>query len=78
MLFYKSLVSVVTAIALASSVTASVTPLRRGGGSSTPTCSAGTGSLYCCSSVDQSVFGGLLGLSDLLDLGCLLAGVAGW
>ncbi|KAF8260084.1 hypothetical protein EI94DRAFT_1790146 [Lactarius quietus] len=85
MLFYKSLVSFVTAIALAGSVTASAVPERR---QTTQSCS--TGSLTCC--VTSSPFTGLSeaiqeGLLALLDpdfninlpvgLGCVAAGVLG-
>jgi len=48
------LISFVTAIALASGITASVTLVRRG-----PTCTTGTGSLFCCGNVNT--------LSDLPD-----------
>ncbi|KAI9432682.1 hypothetical protein H4582DRAFT_1992166 [Lactarius indigo] len=66
MLFYKPLVSLVTAMALASTITASATPVRR----SDPRCQAQNGSLYCCaevgplSTLEPSVgyIGGLLGL----------------
>ena len=85
MLFYKSLVSFVTAIALASSVTASATPERR----QTQICS--TGNLTCC--VTSTPFTGLSeatqsGLLALLDpnlnlnlpvgLDCVIPGLLGW
>jgi hypothetical protein len=70
MMFSNTLVSFIAAIALASSVTASVAPVRRGGGNdgngSKPTQSCSTGSLHCCDSAsnfeDQPtvVQGGLL------------------
>lgn len=81
MLFYKSLVSFVTAIALASSVTASATPERRQ--------SCHTGSLVCCASTnsfssvdpvlqdDLLVFDPNLDTSLLVGLVCVLD-VAGW
>ncbi|KAH9034045.1 hypothetical protein EDB83DRAFT_2417400 [Lactarius deliciosus] len=56
MLFYKPLVSLVTAIALTSSVTASATPVRRTDG-----CNPQAQNLFCCEST-------LLGLG----LGCVL------
>ena len=85
MLFNKSLISFVAAIALAGSVTASATPVRRNDG-----CSPGTGSLTCC---DSTIYFGELSeleqiilsildpeLNDLVPIGvgCALAGVAGW
>ncbi|KAF8259869.1 hypothetical protein EI94DRAFT_1706731 [Lactarius quietus] len=84
MLFYKSLVSFITAIALAGSVTASVTPERR---QTTQSCS--TGSLTCCatttpftalSSAAQESLALLdpnLNLDLPVGLGCVLAGVLG-
>ena len=84
MLFYKSLVSFVTAIALASGVTAAVTPERR----QTQSCS--TGSLTCCtdstpftglSEAEQSAIGLLdpnLNLDLPIGLDCIVPGLLGW
>lgn len=86
MLFHKSLISFVVAIALAGSVTASATPVRR----NNPGCSPGTGSQTCCTSttsfgsltiVEQIALSILDGnLNDLLPVGlnCVLAGAGGW
>jgi hypothetical protein len=87
MLFYKSLVSFVTAIALASSVTASVTPERRQWSS----CQASSGSSTCCTNVspftalsqaEQSGLLSLLGLNALANipvgLNCIAPGLLGW
>ena len=85
MLFNKSLVSFVAAIALAGSVTASATPVRRNDG-----CSPGTGSLTCCESTTS--FDDLTELEQLLfsildpsldvdlpiGVGCTLVGTLGW
>ena len=92
MLFSNTLVSFVAAIALASSVTASVTPVRRGGGDDgKPSQSCSTGSLTCCSS--SSSFAALpeliqSGLASVLDpnvlanapigLNCDATGLLGW
>jgi hypothetical protein len=84
-MFYNNLVSFVAAIALASSVTAAVTPRNTGQ-------SCQTGSLSCCasiapfSSLSLNEFGGLLNLLDPnvngdvpIGLNCALAGgVGGW
>ena len=85
MLFYKSLISFVTAIALASSGTASATPERR----QTQSCS--TGSLTCCTSstpftgLSEAAQSGLLGLLDPnlnlnlpIGLDCVVPGLLGW
>ncbi|KAH9034043.1 hypothetical protein EDB83DRAFT_1786879 [Lactarius deliciosus] len=58
MLYHKPLVSLVTAIALASSVTASATPVRRNDGDQ---CNPEAQKAYCCESV-------LLGIG----LGCVV------
>ena len=52
MLFFNTLFSFLAAIAFASGVMASVTPVRRGGGGDggQPTQSCSTGSLTCCQS----------------------------
>ena len=88
MLFHKPLVSFVAAIALASSVTASATPVRRNGPPAGQSCS--TGSLTCCDSTSpfSSLSGLIKGLLDILvpdlnvnadvGLNCLLAGTLGW
>jgi len=80
MLFYKSLVSFVAAIALAGTVTASVNPVRRSGSSSTcgSTCSSGT-QKKCCKNVGTindpafaqyaSVLSGLNGIQPTTQLG---------
>jgi hypothetical protein len=85
MLFYKSLVSFVTVIALASSVTASVTPERR-----YTSCQASSGSSTCCNTSSpftalSSATQGLLALiSPNLNLNlpvgldCVASGVLGW
>jgi hypothetical protein len=94
MLFSNTLVSFIAAIAMASSVTASVTPVRRGGGddgNGKPTQSCTTGSLHCCDSAsnfeDQPTLiqeGLLSALSPgvlantPIGLNCLASGVAGW
>jgi hypothetical protein len=94
MMFSNTLVSFVAAIALASSVTASITPVRRGGGNDNngkPTQSCTTGSLHCCDSSsnyeDQPTLiqEGLLsflspGVVANVPIGanCIASGVAGW
>jgi hypothetical protein len=86
MLFHKSLVSFVAAIALASSVTASVTPERRQWSS----CQASSGSSTCCTNTSpitslSTAAQGLLALIspnlnlDLpIGLNCVLPGLLGW
>ncbi|KAH8991542.1 hypothetical protein EDB92DRAFT_1860727, partial [Lactarius akahatsu] len=79
MLFYKPLVSLITAIALASTVTASATPVRRNDG---PQCNPQVQKLYCCTetgtlgSLDPvtKILGGLLGLNldAVVAAGCVL------
>ena len=92
MLFSNTLFSFVAAIALASSITASVTPVRRGGGNDgKPSQSCSTGSLTCCTS--SSSFATLpeviqSGLASVLDptvlanvpigLNCDATGLLGW
>ncbi|KAN0141244.1 hypothetical protein V8E53_001000 [Lactarius tabidus] len=85
MLFHKSLVSFVAAIALASSVTASVTPERRQWSS----CQASSGSSTCCTNTSpitslSTAAQGLLALIspnlnlDLpIGLNCVLPGLLG-
>ncbi|KAI9433850.1 hypothetical protein H4582DRAFT_1982926, partial [Lactarius indigo] len=78
MLFYKPLVSLVTAMALAGTVTASATPVRR----TDPQCQAQNQNLYCCTeggplstlSAPVKVLGALLGLdlSTVVAAGCVL------
>ncbi|KAH8992168.1 hypothetical protein EDB83DRAFT_2683252 [Lactarius deliciosus] len=63
MLFYKPLVSLVTAIALASTVTASATPVRRNDG---PQCNPQVQNLFCC----ESELLGILALGCVLDVLC--------
>jgi hypothetical protein len=89
MLFYKSLVSFVTAIALASSVTASVAPERRQ--YTPPNCQVSSGSSTCCTTstpftgLSEGTQGGLLGLLGPnlnlnlpIGLDCVLPGTLGW
>ncbi|KAF8267586.1 hypothetical protein EI94DRAFT_1305142 [Lactarius quietus] len=85
MLFHKSFISFTAAISLADSITASVTPVRRGDSG----CSPGTGSLTCCDSTTS--FGSLTllqqtllsildpELNDILPvgLGCIADGTLG-
>ena len=89
MLFYKSFISFVTAIALASSVTASATPERRQYWPPTSNCQASTGSSMCCSSttpfsgLSEGLQSGLVGLPNLnlntpIGLDCVLPGLLGW
>jgi hypothetical protein len=92
MMFSNTLVSFIAAIALASSVTASVAPVRRGGGGGgKPTQSCSTGSLHCCDSAsnfeDQptDIQSGLLNavspnvLANVpIGVNCVVSGVAGW
>ncbi|KAH9057035.1 hypothetical protein EDB83DRAFT_2613332 [Lactarius deliciosus] len=59
MLFYKPLVSLVTAIALTGTVTASATPMRR---TDNLQCNSQTQYLYCCKT----------GIVGLVGLGCVL------
>ncbi|KAH9170809.1 hypothetical protein EDB89DRAFT_1976012 [Lactarius sanguifluus] len=86
MLFYKPLVSLVTAMALASTVTASATPVRR---NPTPEeqCTANAQHLYCCTGGAGSLntFGELgtaihallgINLDAFVALQCTLSGLA--
>src|ERR1700761_2969264 len=92
MLFFNTFVSFVATIALASSVTASTTPVRRDGGGvsgSGNDCNA-QGALCCTTKtdfafaplIDQELLAGILDpIVDALvpvGLGCALAGTAGW
>ncbi|KAH9010786.1 hypothetical protein EDB85DRAFT_1187052 [Lactarius pseudohatsudake] len=88
MLFHKPLVSLVTAMALASTVTASATPVRRNDPSGTQ-CTANAQQLYCCTSgaAPLNSFGflgtlihGLLGinLDAVVALDCTLSALAFW
>ncbi|KAH9170807.1 hypothetical protein EDB89DRAFT_1975997, partial [Lactarius sanguifluus] len=87
MLFYKPLVSLVTAMALASTVTASATPERRT--SPGEQCTANAQNLFCCTSGAGvlSTFGpvgtaihALLGidLTAIVGLDCTLSGLLSW
>ncbi|KAH8995821.1 hypothetical protein EDB86DRAFT_1067297 [Lactarius hatsudake] len=85
MLFHKPLVSLVTAMALASTVTASATPVRR----TTPgeQCTANAQQLYCCTEgtgplnsfgILGTIIHGLLGidLTAVVGVECTLTGLA--
>ena len=92
MLFHKSLVSLVAAIALASSVTASATPLRRTDPHpvSPSECTASNDHLTCCDSTSSfSSQSGLiktllqalvldLDLDLLVGANCLITGTVAW
>ena len=86
MLFHKPLVSLVAAIALASSVTASATPVRRT--NPVPAQDCDTNNLTCCSSTSTlgalGILGTLLSLVPgvnanlLVGLTCTLTGTVAW
>ncbi|KAI9433849.1 hypothetical protein H4582DRAFT_2101225 [Lactarius indigo] len=81
MLFYKPLVSLVTAMALAGTVTASATPVRR----NDPQCQAQNQNLSCCTeggplstlTAPVKVLGALLGLDldTVVAVDCVVSAV---